>query len=134
MIIDAQAQFSSAQAITASAASTNVYDTGAAADVGNGEALRFYCSLTEAFNTLTSLDFILQSSTDNSTFVDHYKVNKLLAALVINADIDLPPAPTGLNRYVRLYYTVNGTNPTTGKISSGIVLNRHKNVATTDFA
>lgn len=134
MLLDKQNLLSSAQAITATAASSNIFDTGAAADAGPGEALKAFLLVVEAFNTLTSLDIALESATDAAftTPVVHYTINKLLAALTLNAKIDMPPAPAGLNRYLRFKYTVNGSNPSTGKLTGGFMLDDQRNTPVAD--
>lgn len=48
-VIDALMQFSSAQAITATAVSTNTYDLGVARDVGPGEDLYFNTTIDTTF-------------------------------------------------------------------------------------
>jgi len=134
MYIDKQTLLSDAQAITADAASTNIYDTGSAGDPGTGNRLECFLVVDEAFDALTSLDIYLETD-DNSGFSSAkklWRVNVLLAGLSLNAKIDLPPIPSGAERYLRYYYDVNGSNPTVGKVTSGFVLNDQKNVATTD--
>lgn len=135
MLFSAQQLFSDNQAITATAASTNILDTLAAGtpydaaaavekNLGKGVPIPISVRVTEAFNTLTSLDIAIQVD-DNSSFSSAKTVrtvNVLLAALTVGKDIDLRYIPKGTDeRYVRLNYTVNGTNPTTGKIHAGIV-------------
>lgn len=129
MIFDKQALFSDAQAITATAASTNVVDLGPIGNVpdvdfGKGEKVPLLVQVVEDFNNLTSLDVALQldSTTDftpdKTIDLGTYALSALKAGMQINRD-DLP---RGLSlRYARLYYTVTGTAPTTGKITAGIV-------------
>lgn len=128
MLIDKQTEFSSAQAITADAASTNVYDTGTTQDVGIGTALKLYMRIKAAFNTLTSLNVSLQTSTDEAftSPITLWTQNYLLAVLTLNAAFVLPGVPAGAKRYLRLYYDVVGTDPTTGKITAGIVLSNQQ--------
>ena len=117
MLIDQKNVFSDGQAITADAASTNVIDL-MAAGRGPGNSLRAEVLVTEAFNNLTSLDVIVQSSVDEafSSPISHQKVNVLLASLTLGKKIDLGRLLDGTKQYVRLYYDVNGTNPSTGKV------------------
>lgn len=131
MIIDKQTELSSAQAITADAASTNVYDTGSATDIGVGNVLNVYMQIKQAFNTLTSLTVSLQTSTDEAftSPITLWSKSILLAALTLNANFILPPVPVGAKRYLRLYYDVVGTDPTTGKITAGIVKGIQAHVA-----
>lgn len=136
MIFDTQALFSDAQAITATAASTNYYDRRAfgtvvggsaalAPDLGKGEPLPLRVQVVEAFNNLTSLAIDIQVD-DNSSFSSPTTVATetiALAALKAGKVAEsLKYLPAGVTeRYVRLYYTVTGTAPTTGKITAGVV-------------
>lgn len=113
------------QAITATAASSNVLDLLANRDIGAGDAdIMLNIDVTEAFNTLTSLQVTLQTSADNSSWVDIVLSPViLLASLVVGAKILRMALPAfGLNdtgtpnRYMRLNYTVAGSAPTLGKI------------------
>ena len=135
MIFDKTLQFSNAQAITADAASTNVIDLkalgtsyGHAAallrDLGIGTHVPLLIQVVEAFNTLTSLDVILQGSVDEAftSPVTILSQNKVLAALTVGAQFQIDYLPRGTTyRYIRLYYDVVGTDPTLGKITAGIV-------------
>jgi hypothetical protein len=132
MIIDKQTLFSEAQAITADAASTNVYDTGSAADAGAGSPIRLFCNVGTAFNTLTSLAIQLQCDSAD-TFGSPktlWSVSFLLAELTANTKLNLPPIPAGCERFVRLNYDVTGSNPTTGTITAGLILDDQSWVAT----
>jgi hypothetical protein len=139
MIVDANNIFSDSQAITATAASTNVLDLGAPGtpfgapaaveqDVGKELHIPVDLSVTQAFNNLTSLAIALQTSPDNSTWTEVATRTYLLAELGIG-QLNFPAhIPVGANqRYLRFNYTVNGTAPTTGKIFAGIVAARQSN-------
>ncbi len=67
MLLDQQALFSAAQAITATAASTNVIDTGSNKDVGKYGDIPLLIQVVEGFNNLTSLTVTVQTD-DNSAF------------------------------------------------------------------
>lgn len=133
MIIDKQLLLSSAQAITATAASTHIYDSGSAADQGPGKALRSFLQVDEAFNTLTSLTVTLETD-DNTSFTSPTIVWStkaiLLAALLINTKHNLPITSRGLERYWRFKYTVGGSNPTLGKVTAGFVYDDQANAPT----
>lgn len=119
MLLDSQHVFSDGQAITATANSTNVIDLGAAKP-GPGNSLRLKAHVTQAFNTLTSLDFVLKTDTDEgmaTAIKTHQTVNVALAGLALGKVIDLGEIPDGAQRYARMTYTVNGSNPSTGKLT-----------------
>jgi hypothetical protein len=136
MIFDKENLFSDAQAITATAASTNYIDLGATGtvpygssalvrDIGKGEPLPLRIQVTEAFNTLTSLTVAIEVD-DNTSFSSVRTVDTqtiALAGLTLGAVFEgLKYVPVGVNeRYVRLNYTVTGAAPTLGKITAGIV-------------
>jgi hypothetical protein len=118
---------SDSQAITGSADSTNVIDCQASPtlrDLGI-RPMFLRVVVTEAFNTLTSLDISLKS--DSTTNLDtsetvHATKNVVLASLTLGAEFVLP-LPTGQNyeRYLGIEYVVNGSNPSTGKLHACIV-------------
>lgn len=130
MHVDKDLIFSENQAITATAASTNTIDTGDSRDIGPGEPLQIEAHVTEAFNTLTSLKIAVETD-DNASFssaTELTSVSMTLAQLTLNKTIGLGFLPHGCERYVRLKYTVTGTNPTLGKIWAAIVPVRQSNV------
>jgi hypothetical protein len=128
MIFDAYNKFSDDQAVTASAASTNIIDLAAVDSKIGSKALRagalnLFVQITEAFNNLTSLKFELQSSVDEAftSPIGHHSETPLLAAIDAVGDrIELGRVPSDVARYIRLYYTVTGTAPTTGKIFAAL--------------
>lgn len=137
MIFDLTLLFSDGQAITADAASTNVVPLGATGtpyggsalirDVGIGRGVPIAVSVTESFNNLTSLVVQVQTSPDNSTWTTiESGATVLLASLVAGYQFDVPyELPIGTKaRYVRLYYDITGTAPSTGKITAGVVAAR----------
>jgi len=142
MILDRTGLLSENQAITATTASTNVIDLGAPAtpygaaaplrrDIGRGEPQPFYVGTTEAFNNLTSLTIAVQTDT-TAAFSAPTTVasNTYTAAQLVPGVTDLRPEwfPIGANQqFVRLLYTVNGTAPTTGRITAGTVMSRQTN-------
>jgi len=140
MIFSKNQTLSDAQAITASAASTNVIDTGAfgtphggnalSRDLGKGTPIPFLVQVTEEFATLTSLKFSLQCD-DNSSFssaktvieqtivLDDLKAGKQVALQVLPNDIT--------ERYVRMYYTVSGSSATAGKVTAAVTMGNQTN-------
>lgn len=137
MITSAQQLFSDDQAVTASAASTNYIDLlaagtpyGAAAalnrDQGKGNKIPIHIQTTAAFATLTSLKVAVQTD-DNTSFSSATTVleTEAIAAATLVAgyvfNIDSIPLQT-TERYIRLYYTVAGSNATTGTIWAGVTM------------
>lgn len=143
MILDDTLVLSDSQAITATAASTNIIDLGAAGtaygasapvrrDVGRATHIPILVTVVEAFNNLTSLTVALQVD-DDVAFGSPTTVATgpaiPLASLTAGAQINWPAElPEGVNeRYMRLNYTVAGAAPTTGKIVAAIVAGRQSN-------
>ncbi|MFL7749338.1 hypothetical protein VZC42_06735 [Raoultella ornithinolytica] len=122
MLLDQQALFSAAQAITATVASTNVIDTGSNKDVGKYGDIPLLIQVVEAFNNLTSLTVTVQTD-DNSAFssaADVLTMTIPLASLVLGYKSPVITLPMKMERYIRLNYTVTGTAPTAGKVTAGI--------------
>lgn len=122
MLLDQQALFSADQAITATAASTNVIDTGSNKDVGKYGDIPLLMQVVEGFNNLTSLTVTVQTD-DNSAFssaADVLSMTIPLASLVLGYKSPVITLPMKMERYIRLNYTVTGTAPTTGKVTAGI--------------
>lgn len=135
MFTDDYLYFSKSQAITASAESTYYLDKSHSKDIGPGTPMYVCVCCEESFNTLTSLDIALQSHEDTgfSTGTETLLTkNFLLADLAINASPLGMPSGVSLykslvigsvpwdtdERYLRMYYTVNGSAPSTGKLTS----------------
>ena len=137
MIFDSTNRFSDAQAITATANSTNTIDLGATGrvvggtvnlvrDIGMGQPIPLRIQVVEAFNTLTSLSVSIQTD-DNEAFSSATQVEfqtiplaGLTVGAVFNGLYHVPPKTS--ERYMRLLYTVVGTAPTLGKITAGFVM------------
>lgn len=149
MILDLQSMFSgtvaadgtkTAQAITATAISTNVIDTRsvgglpASADLGIAGgfgSLWLVVQTIQAFNTLTSLAITLESSAaaglTSSTV--HFSASIVLAALTANTVLVRTSLPAGdYLRYLGLRYTVTGTNPTQGSLLAYLTFDINRNV------
>lgn len=121
MILDAATRFSHAQAITGSAASSNVVDLGQASyDNGPGRQQVIVVLVGAAFTLLTSLEFKVQTDDDEAfgSARDLTKLSVELARLTKGAKFTLPLPLEGVERYLRVYYTVTGTNPDAGSVSS----------------
>jgi len=103
--------------ITASAASTNYIDNKVASK-GDAASLYLYVAITQDFDNLTSLDITLQQD-DNSAFSSALTVeshNVLLANAVAGKIVEFELVPGDMERYIRLYFTVNGSAPSAGKV------------------
>tara|TARA_R110000787_G_C13443392_1_gene446706 strand:+ start:28061 stop:28492 length:432 start_codon:yes stop_codon:yes gene_type:complete len=140
MILSAQQIFSDDQAITASADSTNVIDLGVPGtpfgavaplnnDKGKGNKVPILIQVTEAFNTLTSLE--IKISTGATTALGTTVISKVvpLADLVVGYQFPVEVLPNEIDeRYLGIEYVVVGTAPTTGKITAGITMGNQTNV------
>ena len=126
MIFDNTNIFSDDQAITATAASTNVIDLGSSTrgDIGKGLSIPILVQVTTAFATLTSLTVGIQTdSVENfaspKTLIEQ---TVALASLTAGAKFGFSVLPLGTDeRYLRIYYTVTGSEATAGKVTAGIV-------------
>lgn len=140
MILDNQSLFSDAQAITASAKSTNAIDLGATGraygagadlvrDIGKGKKIPILVQVVAAFDSVADDETLTVALQLDST--ETFTPDKSITLGVIsNADlkkvgtqIPFDVVPNGVNlRYAQLYYTVTGSgNFTAGKITAGIV-------------
>jgi hypothetical protein len=123
MILDTQEEFSSAQSVASAAGdvvSTNVYDTGSAADVGIGEPMWLYAKMNAALvGAGASLQVVLQDSADNSSFADVMAAKVVpVASALANAEIAKVRLPVGLRRYLRVAYRISGATTTGGTASA----------------
>ncbi len=138
MLSDGLGTFSLNQAITASAASTSSIDLGATGtpspghttalkrDIGRGNKVNIRVQVTETFLTLTSLAVSIETDTDTAfgsiatvLKTEAIPVADLVAGYVFN--LEYIPRNTD-ERYLRLYYTVAGSNATAGKIFAAVVV------------
>ena len=119
-MLDENLKFSENQAITATAASTNVIDLGLDRAVSFGTPVSLLIRIKESFNNLTSIKFAVETSATSafSSTVELASSTVALAALVKGAIVPMTFLPAGNKGFVRLKYTVNGTAPTTGKVSA----------------
>jgi hypothetical protein len=137
MIIDNTLVLSDHQAVTATAASTNVWDllaqgtpqgwlTAYGRDMGEGaRSIPLLVEVTTTFATLTSLTVTIETD-DNSAFSSAttvYTSGAVVAAtLVAGYKFNLQRVPNGvLEEFVRLKYTVAGSDATAGKIFAAVV-------------
>ena len=122
MILDEQGLFSNKQAVTESCVSENVLDMGKR-EVSFGTPVGLFIQIAETFNNLTSLSIKVQTSMeeDFSSSVDLVEQKMLLDELTKGAVSSIKFLPKGNLGFLRLVYTVDGTNPTQGAIIAGVV-------------
>lgn len=141
MLMDLQSMFSDKQAITVTAASTNVIDFGAAGtpkhakaavtrDIGKGRPIPIVVTVNQTFTDVGSdatLTVALQVHDDDAFGAPTTVVSQVFALATLVAGVDLPPfyVPEGVKqRYARLYYTVTSGPMTAGKITAGLVFGK----------
>ena len=142
MILSAQQIFSDDQAITATAISTNVIDTGVRGtpfdavaalngDIGKGTPIPVLIQVTEDFNTLDSLTITLETSAAAGLTTPTVLATEsiVLADLIAGKQTCLQFLPNCATlRYLGVRYTVVGTDPTEGQITAGITMGNQTNV------
>lgn len=134
MYIDKNLQVSNEQAVTASAASTDVIDFGQAnPDAGMAD---LYAVITTdeaaAAAGAATVTFSVQDSADNSTFADVAVTVAIAKATLVAGYQHVIPLPTKLRRYCRVYYTVDTGPLTAGKFSAQVVAGFQQNVPKPD--
>ena len=126
MILDALLEMSDAQAVTATAISTNVIDLGPVADnptrdIGTGEDVYWVISVDTTFTGLTSLQASLVSDTTaglQSAPVTHATTIAIpVAALIAGYQYAVKLPGGSYKQYLGTQFTVVGTG-TAGKINS----------------
>lgn len=135
MIIDKLLQVSNEQAVTASAASTDVIDFGQAnPNSGLNDNTSFAITVDEAAAAAgaATVTFSVQDSADNSTFADVAVTTAIGKASLTAGQQVLIPMPAKHRRYVRVYYTVATGPLTAGKFSAQIVTGVQQNLAYPD--
>ena len=135
MILDKQTLFSEDQAVTVTAASTNVIDLGARStdsDLGKGDIkeLEIFAQVTTDFAGGTSMSVTVQSdSTAAFSSATTVSATAAVAAATLTAgyQFSLGTVPVNEERFIRLYYTVVGTM-SAGNVLAGLVIDRQTNV------
>lgn len=121
MIIDSLLELSIKQAVTTSAASTNVVDFGTKKPNTGNAAQNLYAVFTipESFAG-GSLTISLQDSADGTNFANVISGVTVTATDLKAGSQYVIPMPVSHRRYIRAYYTVTGSM-TAGKINCVIV-------------
>ena len=116
--VDAQLLLSDAQALTATAASTNTVDLSASTTfLGTGEPMVLVVTVDVAAGGTTPTLAVAVQSDDNTAFSSAATVatSPTIAGATLTAGYQFTVAiPTGVatERYLRAYYTLGGTSPT----------------------
>lgn len=139
MYVDAQLLFSDAQAVTAAAASDNVVDLGIARDIGTGENMYLVVvcdtAMTDAGSDST-LDVILQGDSTTTFTPDGARTLfqfGATSAAGTSKIARLDPGSEPLQyRYIRLYYSPNNGDLTTGSFTAFITNDIEKYTAYAD--
>lgn len=120
MQLDAQLQFSAAQALSATADATNVVDLGVAREIGDGRRLSLYIHVSVAADTASANETYAVSITtdDNASLTSDAVVVGPIdlprALLTANSLHEIPLPAKGLaafERYMGVVYTLGGTTP-----------------------
>ena len=134
MILDSQLLFSDAQALTATAASTNSVDFGSTLDLGLGQEIWVALNVDVAFTDVGS-DSTITVTIENdgdSAFGSPTTVQTLgtfPALSAVGAAIFARIQPGAIvERYARLKYTTANGNLTTGSVTAAIVTGIQKQV------
>jgi len=124
MIIDRQFRFSNAQAITASAASTDLVDLEAARDMGVGRTLYVVVVCTTAMTDASSNSTVAVAvETDTaaafSSATSAQTIGTFSATSAAGTQFIVPLAQfTTAERFIRLYYTVANGDLDTGSFTA----------------
>ena len=141
MLMSNQQLFSDSQALTTTAASTNVIDLGATGtvldapaalvrDIGKGKPIPIFVRLeVDAGGTSPTLDVAVQIDTvenfaSATTVATATQVAGGSAGDEVYLDVYLPEGTD--ERYLRLNYTLGGTTPTY-TVSAGVVMHKSSN-------
>jgi hypothetical protein len=135
MYIDRLLQVSDAQAVTATAVSTDVIDFGQVnPNVGmDGHSSMVITTDETALSAgATTVTFALQDSADNSAFADVAVTTAIGKAVLVAGYQHVIPMPTRLRRYVRVNYVVATGPLTAGRFSAQVVTGFQQNQAYPD--
>lgn len=134
MIYDKLNTFGTDQAVTTTAASTDIIDLGVVRDIGNGEPMELVilCTETATASGSATVTFTLETD-DNSGFssaavlASSGAIGK--AALTAGTEVLRVKVPLGVERYLRTNYTVATGPLTAGKFTAFLAHDRQANTA-----
>jgi hypothetical protein len=132
MFIDKLLQVSNEQAVTATAASTDVIDFGQAnPDTGMDDRSQMVITVDETATAAgaATVTFAIQDSADNSSFADVSVTAAIAKATLVAGYQIVIPMPPKLRRYCRVNYTVATGPLTAGKFSAQVVTGIQQNTA-----
>jgi hypothetical protein len=137
MYVDKLALFSDAQAVTATAASTDYMDMGVARNIGVGSDLYVFVTVDVALTDSGSDSTITVSLEGDSTTTftpDASQTLFIIPALAAAGQkyyAKVSPDMAGNYRYLQLRYTTTGGNLTTGSFTAGLttVIDKQNNYA-----
>lgn len=135
MYIDAQLQFSDAQALTSAAASTNLVDLGIARDIGNGSELFIVLvvdvALTDASSNSTVAVILQTDSVEGfGSPLTGQTLFTIAATAAVGTKYIARIQPDGADeRYIRLYFTPANGDLTTGSVTAFITTDIDKYTA-----
>lgn len=136
MIQDKNLMFSSAQAVTSTARSTNVIDQGATAagsNLGKGNDLvEVFIQVVTTFTTSDAATLAVSLCTDSDETISNGTVLVTTPALAVGTlvagyQVSIGTLPVNVLRYLDLNYTVGTGTFTAGKITAGLILDRQTN-------
>lgn len=132
MILDKTLMFSELQALTTTAPSTNIVDLGSVRDIGQGEELWLTVRVGTAAASTGSSTVTIALQTDTAsgfgtavTLAQTAAIAK--ASLTANTEVWKIPLPEGVQRYLRLNYTVATADLTAGTFDAFLSLDRRQN-------
>lgn len=135
MFIDKNLQVSDAQAVTVTAASTDVIDFGQTnPNVGMDDRSSMVITVDTAAEAAgaATVTFAVQDSADNSSFADVAVTTAIGKATLVAGYQHVIPMPTKLRRYCRVNYTVATGPLTAGAFSAQVVTGIQQNTAYPD--
>lgn len=113
MFLDGQLLFSDAQALSATAVSTNVIDLGVDRDIGDGEAMGVLVTVDVAADgTTTDETYVITVQTGSTATPTTVIATRTLTYTELTAGSKwFIPIPKDNQRYLRVNYTLGGTTP-----------------------